>query len=191
MSYSSGTIVPAYSVSEDVYRTVNDIAGAVFDNNIISLSFNGGVTKYTSSSHALIKCQLKTAYLEATLYVDKSEVERLTGFEFCYMDEKYLSYLMSQHLLKYGLYFESINVGGRELEESLLAKASLTLDHIKMDVMVEIDSLLVDNAMLMHRHAQLPGTLSFNTSLSLLETVLDSNEILSLSTEDVILVYPK
>ncbi|MQD88853.1 dimethyladenosine transferase, partial [Vibrio parahaemolyticus] len=37
----------------------------------------------------------------------------------------------------------------------------------------------------------LPGTLRLKTSLNILDTVLDTTEIASLTTDDVVLVYPK
>ncbi|TNZ33370.1 dimethyladenosine transferase [Vibrio parahaemolyticus] len=43
----------------------------------------------------------------------------------------------------------------------------------------------------MYQKNKLPGTLRLKTSLNILDTVLDTTEIASLTTDDVVLVYPK
>ncbi|ANB97485.1 hypothetical protein [Vibrio parahaemolyticus] len=186
------SVQPAYSLNKEVFRKVNLLAGALFDNGIISLSFLGGVV-FSLSNETQIQCKLHTFDLDMTFYVKKSEVERLTGIEFSHMDEKYLSYLISQQFLKYGVSFESLSDTemGAEANKKIFIKSMLLIDNKKIEILVDLSEMNLDEGCLIYQKNKLPGTLRLKTSLNILDTVLDTAEITSLTTDDVVLVYPK
>ncbi|WP_337913857.1 dimethyladenosine transferase, partial [Vibrio cholerae] len=139
-----------------------------------------------------IQCKLYSIDLDMTFYVHFSEVERIIGIEFCHLDERYLSYLISQHLLKYGISFEKIVTGFLDFSNKpVLVKSQLSVGNHKLIIYVDLDKSIIDRGGLSYRKNKLPGTLRFKTSLNLFDTVLDTTEIASLTTDDVVLVYPK
>ncbi|AWB70315.1 dimethyladenosine transferase [Vibrio cholerae] len=191
MSKSLFSIQPAYSLTNETFNKVNLVAGASFDNGIISLSFCGGIVR-DLKDETLIQCKLQSLDLDITFYVYASEIERITGIEFSHLDEKYLAYLISQHLLKYGISFERVTVGCLDFSnQPLLTKAILTAGNNNFVILVDLDKSHIDRGGLSYRKNKLPGTLRFKTSLNLFDTVLDTTEIASLTTDDVVLVYPK
>lgn len=72
-----------------------------------------------------------------------------------------------------------------------LTKAILTVSNNNFVILVDLDESYIERGGLSYRKNKLSGTLRFKTSLNLFETLLDTTEILSLTTDDVVLVYPK
>ncbi|EKF9656050.1 dimethyladenosine transferase [Vibrio cholerae] len=191
MSKSSIFLQPAYSLTGEVFDKVNLISGSSFDNGLVSLFFDGEIVRDLKDD-TYIQCKLYSIDLDMTFYVHFSEVERITGIEFCHLDERYLSYLISQHLLKYGISFEKIVTGFLDFSNKpVLVKSQLSVGNHKLIIYVDLDKSIIDRGGLSYRKNKLPGTLRFKTSLNLFDTVLDTTEIASLTTDDVVLVYPK
>ncbi|EID0733677.1 dimethyladenosine transferase [Vibrio parahaemolyticus] len=184
------SLQPAYSLNSNVFSKVNILAGALFDNGIISLSFLGGIV-FSPSNETLIQCKLHSFDLDMTFYVKQREIERLTGIEFSHMDEKYLSYLISQHFLKYGISFGNVSDRDLDNDNKIFIKSMLWIDNKKIEILVDLNEINLDEGCLIYQKNKLPGTLRLKTSLNILDTVLDTTEIASLTTDDVVLVYPK
>ncbi|EJL6528497.1 dimethyladenosine transferase, partial [Vibrio cholerae] len=56
MSKSLFSIQPAYSLTNETFNKVNLVAGASFDNGIVSLSFCGGIVR-DLKDETLIQCK--------------------------------------------------------------------------------------------------------------------------------------
>ncbi|EGR1753123.1 dimethyladenosine transferase, partial [Vibrio parahaemolyticus] len=95
--------------------------------------------------------------------------------------------------LKYGVSFESLSDTemGAEANKKIFIKSMLLIDNKKIEILVDLSEMNLDEGCLIYQKNKLPGTLRLKTSLNILDTVLDTAEITSLTTDDVVLVYPK
>lgn len=182
-------VIEQKNITKAVFNKVAPIVGKVFDNDEIKLDF-GELIFNLPKSELLIAMNLVNFGIEAKVYLCTQEAQRLLGVEVKYLDEKYISYLITQNLSRIGLHFDKL-VSWDEVDNVSLIHSMLSFGEQKIDAIVDVESLKVEQAYMAMKENNISRHLNVKAELSLFETYLDSSEISSLTNDDVVLVYPK
>ncbi|MCO4174552.1 hypothetical protein K8D10_22680 [Aeromonas veronii] len=184
------TVEARYQLTSELCKQINNVAGHQFDNQSIMLDF---ITPHFAPdfSEDLLEIHVMHIGIKAKGYVSASEVERLIGIEVKYLDNDYLAYLVTQTLASKGVHYQGYLSYPYELVIAPLFKCVLTCDDLQATLYLDITSLDIDDNGLELQPIQLSEGLRLTVSCSPFETYLDTQEILALSNEDLVLVFPK
>ncbi|HDZ9263869.1 TPA: dimethyladenosine transferase, partial [Vibrio cholerae] len=177
-------VIEQKNITKAVFSKAATVAGKVFDNDEIKLDF-GELIFNRPKNQSLIAMTLVNFGIEAKVYLCEQEVQRLLGVEVKYLDEKYISYLITQNLSRTGLHFDKL-VSWNEIDNISLVHSMLSFGEQKIDVVVDIESLKAEQAYMAMKENNISRHLNVKTELSLFETYLDSSEISSLTNDDVV-----
>ncbi|MDN3612032.1 hypothetical protein ACFFUP_04335 [Vibrio ostreicida] len=190
MNQDTFSLIPRRHLSREVVAQINLVAGHLFDNQAIHLDFSHLVLA-PDFDDELVEISLTHLGVETKGYLRLKEVERLLGLPVKHLDKEYLSYLIAQNLAEYGVQYVSFVT--RENVESLpaLMACVFVCQRIKTTLYLNVESLDVDAEYLEAKAQSLSGNLKLSVSWSPFETYLSSDELTALSSDDVVLVYPK
>lgn len=179
-----------YQLTSELCRKINNVAGHQFDNQSITLDF---IAPHCAPDFAedLLEIRVMHIGIEAKGYVRASEVERLIGVEVKYLDNDYLAYLMTKTVASKGVHYQGYHPYPHEPRITPLFECVLTCDDLQATLYLDIASLDIDDDGLELQPIQLSEDLRLTVSWSPLETYLDTQEILALSDEDLVWVFPK
>jgi hypothetical protein len=181
-------LIPKYEMKPAMYRAVNEIAGATFNNEEIRVDVGAICHRFQQQDFILLS--LKHVGIEAELYVSLSEVGRLLGLDMKHFEQDYLSYVMAQVISQYGLAFKSYPDFDIEVS-TLLMSCQLIFGAYNISALLKVDTLIIDSNYLKTSLSSLPRTLVLIASCSIFKTSLSVEEILSLTNNDLVLVFPK
>ncbi|EGQ8095640.1 hypothetical protein U3G80_001398 [Vibrio cholerae] len=184
------TVEARYQLTSELCRQINNVAGHQFDNQSITLDF---IAPHFAPDFAedLLEIRVMHIGIEAKGYVRASEVERLIGVEVKYLDNDYLAYLMTQTVAPKGVHYQGYHSYPYESVIDPLFECVLTCDDLQATLYLDIASLDIDDDGLELQPIQLSEDLRLTVSWSPFETYLDTQEILALSDEDLVWVFPK
>ncbi|MCX8986015.1 hypothetical protein [Citrobacter portucalensis] len=190
MDYTVIDFAPCYEISYAEYRTICDVVGLSFENKTLSLDF-GEVIYRPMLEGDFLQLRILHIGIEADLYVRGEDIHRLLGVDIKYLSEDYLSFLVTKHFSKYGVFFCKLN---SEFNErcGVILKAVLTTDNIQQtELFIDVESLVVESERLSMKKNKLSGDLSLATSVVPFKTYLSPGELECLNPGDVVLIYPE
>ncbi|MGL5109816.1 MAG: hypothetical protein ACRC7J_12235 [Vibrio ordalii] len=179
-----------YQLTSDLCKKINSIVGCRFDNQSIMLDFIA--PRWESDfEEDLLEIRVVHIGIEATGYVRASEVERLIGVPVKHLEGDYLAYLMTQTAATKGIHYQGYHYHPDKAVSTILLESVLTCDDWQVTLYVAIESLDIDDDYLEIQPCQLDGNLRLAVSFTPFETYLDTNEIIGLSDDDIVVVFPK
>lgn len=184
------TVEARYQLTSELCRQINNVAGHQFDNQSITLDF---IVPHFAPDFAedLLEIRVMHIGIEAKGYVRASELERLIGVEVKYLDNEYLAYLVTQTVASKGVHYQGYHSYPYESVIAPLFECVLTCNDLLATLYLDIASLDIDDDGLELQPIQLSEDLRLTVSWSPFETYLDTQEILALSDEDLVWVFPK
>ncbi|GLT17474.1 dimethyladenosine transferase [Vibrio zhanjiangensis] len=190
MKYDVVNLTPSCTISNAVASKVNLVAGTCFDNHAIRMDFRQ--LKFNlGQQQDLIEISLVHMGVEAKGFLQVVEVERLLGLEIKHLDKEYVAYLITQNLAPHGVHF----VGFMDQKEGRNLPLSITTvfecERLATTLYLELESIHIDADCLEAKPQALSGNLKLTVSWTPFETALTTQELSALSTDDVVLVYPK
>lgn len=184
------TVEARYQLTSELCRQINNVAGHQFDNQSITLDF---IVPHFAPDFAedLLEIRVMHIGIEAKGYVRASELERLIGVEVKYLDNEYLAYLVTQTVASKGVHYQGYHSYPYESVIAPLFECVLTCNDLLATLYLDIASLDIDDDGLELQPIQLSEDLRLTVSWSPFETYLDTQEILALSDEDLVWVFPR
>lgn len=182
------TIEARYQLTSDMHDKINSIAGCQFDNRSITLDFIAPRWK-RDFEEDLLEMRVVHIGIEATGYIRASEVERLIGVQVKHLENDYLAYLMTQAVATKGIHYQGYY--SNKAVTNTLFESVLSCGDWQVTLYVDIQSLDIDDDYLEIQPCQLDGNLRLAVSFTPFETYLDTNEIIGLSDDDIVVVFPK
>ncbi|RSD30303.1 hypothetical protein [Vibrio pectenicida] len=190
MSYDALSLIPSCTISNEVANKVNFVAGMRFDNHAINLDFRQ-LKLNLGEGQDLIEISLVHMGIEAKGYLQVVEIERLLGLEIKHLDQEYIAYLITQNLAPHGVHYVGFIDRKDSLDLPLRITTSFECERLSTIMYIDVASIQVDTDYLEFKPQALSGNLKLTVSWTPFETALTTQELSTLSTDDVVLVYPK
>ncbi|CAM3937495.1 hypothetical protein VIAQ111709_20000 [Vibrio aquimaris] len=190
MKYDAVNLIPRCTISNKVAKKVNFIAGTRFDNHAIKMDFHR-LELNSVQKQDLIEINLVHMGIEAKGYLQVVEIERLLGLEIKHLDKEYVAYLITQSLAPHGVHYVGFidQKEGRDLPLSITTV--FECERLATTLYLDVESIHIDTDCLEAKPQALSGNLKLTVSWAAFETALTTQELSALSTDDVVLVYPK
>lgn len=177
-------------ITAEQCKQINRLAGYQFDNQVIKLQ--RFVPRLCPDfTENLLSIDLMHIGIDATGYVRASEVERFVGVKMKYLDAEYVDYLMTQSVAAKGVHCRGQYPYPYASEIGPLFECVLVFEDFEATLYLDIESVDVNDEYLNIAPVQFSDDLRFMVSWSPFETYLDTSEILALSEDDLVMVYPK
>ncbi|WP_318452409.1 hypothetical protein [Photobacterium leiognathi] len=177
-------------LNRSVMLKIKTVAGCCFDNQAIHLDFGKLVFKPESVGD-LVEITLTHLGIEGTGYLKIKDIERLLGIEVKHLDREYLSYIIAHHFAKEGVQFVRYISQDHLIELPLLITCIFRCSCLSTTLYIPLEGLEIEEKYLQHKPQNLPSDLRLSVSWAPFETYLSQNELSMLSSQDLILVYPK
>lgn len=179
-----------YQISSNQCQQINRLAGYQFDNQLIRV--HQIAPRWCSKfGEDLLNIDLMHIGIEANGYVRASEFERFIGMKMKYLDSEYVAYLMTQSVAEKGIHYRGYHPCSVTAEIGPLLECMLSCEDFEVTLYLDIESVDVDDEYLTIAPVPFSDNLRVMVSWSPFETYLDTGEILALSEDDLVLVYPK
>ena len=183
-------LIPSRIISSELASKVNRVAGMIFDNHAVKIDFRQ-LKLDLSDDNDLIEISLVHMGIEAKGYLKVVEIERLLGLEIKYLDKDYVSYLITQSMAPHGVHYVGFIEGKDSLNLPLCITTVFECERLATTLYLDAESIHIDGDCLESKPQALPGELKLTVSWTPFETALTTQELSALSTDDVVLVYPK
>lgn len=177
-------------ISNNVAAQINTVAGHCFDNQAIHLDFGKLVLK-PEFVDELVEITLTHIGIDATGYLRIRDIQRLLGLEVKHLDRGYLAYLIAQSLAEEGVQYVRF-IGQEDLVDlPLLMTCIFQCSRISTTLYLVPEGLDIDTEYLQSKPQCLPKGIQLSVSWTPFETYLSHDELSTLSSEDLVLLYPK
>ncbi|MBU2895876.1 hypothetical protein [Vibrio hepatarius] len=190
MKYDAVNIIPSCTISNEVASKVNLVAGTRFDNQAINIDFRQ-LKLNSGEGQDWIEISLVHMGVEAKGYLQVAEIERLLGLEIKHLDKEYIAYLITQNLAPHGVHYVGFVDQTDSLNLPLRIVTIFECERITTTLYLDVESINIDGDCLEPKPQALPGDLKLTVSWTPFETALTTHELSALSTDDVVIVYPK
>jgi hypothetical protein len=168
--------------------TTNLINGSEFSNGILEVSFFDILE--LQENHAWIRANVEGPGIKATLYTEKSELDRLLGLDSSLFTEDFIEYLFKSNCKGVGLSLENLEQQISPLN-TLVAKSILKCKDTITEVYIDIASLQIEKDLVDKRPSELSPETRLSLELNLYETYMTAEEIRKLAPGDAVLIYRK
>ncbi|MGF1845514.1 hypothetical protein [Vibrio lentus] len=190
MNHDIISLKPYRQLSSTVAAQINAVAGHCFDNQAIHLDF-GKLVLTPKFVDELVEITLTHLGIEGTGYVRVKDIERLLGLEVKHLEKEYLEYLISMNLAKEGVQYVRFIDKENQVALPSLMTCIFKCSRIRTTMYLVAELLDLDTEYLQPKPQRLPADLKLSVSWAPFETYLSCDELTTLSSEDVVLVYPK
>lgn len=183
------TIEAALNLTSESAEAVNRVAGHVFDNGSVEIDFHG-VQIDVQPSKNRFKFNLSHQGIEAQGWITSETVQRLLEIDIRHLEPEYISYCLARKASKYG-------VSSFRYEEDVAStsqpyiRASFFLGEMSVEGTLNVSTLYVDGTFLRVKKKVLSDQLKLSVSWAPFETTLTAEELSALTSQDLVLVFPK
>ncbi|GEM77623.1 hypothetical protein [Vibrio sagamiensis] len=190
MKHDIITLTPFCELSQKSAAQINTVAGHQFDNNAIQINF-GKLILEPATIGELVEVSLAHIGIDITGYLTVADIERLLGLELKYLEQEYISYLIAQNLSVEGIRYLRFIDKDEVKHLSSLMTSIFSCNRLETNMYVAMDSMDIDPDYLHMKPQSLSPKLKLSVSWAPFETSLSTDEITSLSSDDMVMVYSK
>ncbi|WP_061007956.1 hypothetical protein [Vibrio sp. CUB2] len=189
MNIQIATIEANVTFSRASMESINRVAGQVFDNGAIEIEFQGVHADFQPTKNSVM-FQLSHQGIEVQGIITTETVQRLLAVEVQHLEPEYVSYLLAQQAAKYGISSIRYEEHPGSTPQPLM-NASFRLGETTVIGALSVPTLFIEDTFLRPKQQILSDQLKLSVSWAPFETALNAEEITALTSQDLVLVFPK
>lgn len=183
-------LLPLIEIDDFFCKKFNSVAGKSFYNNELRINFNG-LNDPISLDKDLFILQIENIGLNGIFYVSYSEIKRMLKVDIKLLEPLYIEYVFTHSMGNYGVKFIRPITVSEQVSLPPLIRGTVQLHDACYSFLCDVQQLNIEPDYLRGRKCNWPGSLRVSFDIIVSEALLDTQDIIDLSDEDLLLLSDK